>query len=37
METFMTALQIMGKGMLGVFAAAVLIWIAVWILGKICK
>lgn len=37
METFMIALEITGKGMLGIFAAAVLIWIAVRIMGKLLK
>lgn len=37
MEAFMIALEIMGKGMLGIFAAAVLIWIAVRIMGKLLK
>lgn len=35
MENFMAALEIMGKGMLGIFAAACIIWLAVWIMGKI--
>lgn len=35
METFFAALQIMGKGMAGIFAAAMLIWFAVWIMGKV--
>lgn len=37
METFMISLEIMGKGMLGIFAAALIIWLAVWIMGKIFK
>lgn len=35
MQTFMIALEIMGKGMLGIFTAALLIWAAVWIMGKL--
>lgn len=37
METFMISLEIMGKGMLGVFAAALIIWFVVWIMGKLFK
>lgn len=37
METFMISLEIMGKGMLGIFAAALIIWLTVWIMGKLFK
>ncbi len=34
-ETVMQALEIMGKGMLGIFVALVVIMIFVWIMAKI--
>ena len=34
MENIIIALEIMWKGMAGVFAAAILIMLVVWILGK---
>lgn len=37
MEHFMIALELMGKGMAGIFAALSLIAVCVWIMGKICK
>lgn len=30
MNVFSITLEIMGKGMLGIFAAALIIWLAVW-------
>lgn len=33
-ENFVLSLEIMGKGMLGVFAAALIIWFAVWVMQK---
>lgn len=37
MDNFMIALQIMGKGMLGIFTAIVIIMIAVMIMGKMAN
>lgn len=37
MEHFMIALELMGKGMGGIFAALSLIAVFVWLMGKICK
>ncbi len=34
-ETVMQALEIMGKGMLGIFVALIIIMIFVWIMAKI--
>ena len=34
-ETVMQALEIMGKGMLGIFVALIVIMIFVWIMAKI--
>lgn len=34
MENFMIALEIMGKGMTGIFAAALIIWLVVRIMGR---
>ncbi len=34
-ETVMQALEIMGKGMLGIFVALVVIMIFVWIMAKV--
>ena len=36
-ETVMQALEIMGKGMLGIFVALVVIMIFVWIMAKLGK
>jgi Na+-transporting methylmalonyl-CoA/oxaloacetate decarboxylase gamma subunit len=36
-NTIMAALEIMGKGMAGIFAAILIIILCVWILGKIGK
>ena len=33
-ETVMQALEIMGKGMLGIFVALIVIMVFVWIMGK---
>lgn len=35
-ETVVQALEIMGKGMLGIFVALTVIMIFVWIMAKIC-
>lgn len=35
MENFIIALEIMGKGMLGIFTACLIIMGAVWLLGKL--
>ncbi len=35
METFMVALDILWKGMVGIFAACLVIIIAVWIMSKL--
>ncbi len=35
MANFMIALEIMGKGMLGIFTACLIIMAAVWLLGRI--
>lgn len=37
MENIMIALEIMGKGMAGVFVATLLIMAVVWILKKVSK
>lgn len=37
MGNFMDALQIMGKGMLGIFAAIIIIMIAVMIMSKLAN
>ena len=37
MNNFMIALQIMGKGMLGIFAAIIIIMIAVMIMSKMAN
>ena len=37
MNQFMIAVELMGKGMAGIFAALSLIAVFVWIMGKICK
>jgi len=37
MENFMIALQIMGKGMLGIFAAIIIIMVAVMIMSKMAS
>lgn len=37
MGNFMDALQIMGKGMLGIFAAIIIIMIAVMIMSKMAS
>lgn len=37
MDQFLIALEIMGKGMLGIFAAALILWFAVRIMGKLCR
>lgn len=34
-ETVMQALEIMGKGMLGIFVALIVIMIFVWIMAKV--
>lgn len=35
MENIMAALEIMGKGMAGIFAAILIIMVCVWIMGKL--
>lgn len=35
MNDFLITLEIMGKGMAGIFTAIILIMIVVWIMGKI--
>lgn len=35
MENFLISLQIMGKGMGGIFAALIVIMLCVWILAKV--
>lgn len=35
MNEFLITLEIMGKGMAGIFTAIILIMIVVWIMGKI--
>lgn len=37
MENFLIALQIMGKGMLGIFTAIIIIMIAVMIMSKMAS
>lgn len=34
---FLIALEIMGKGMAGIFAALIIIALCVWVMQKICK
>lgn len=36
-ENIMIALEIMGKGMAGIFVATILVMGVVWILKKVCK
>lgn len=36
-ENFLISVEIMGKGMLGIFAACLIIMTAVWIMGKVCQ
>ena len=36
-ETVMQALEIMGKGMLGIFVALIIIMLFVWIMAKLGK
>lgn len=36
-ETVMQSLEIMGKGMLGIFVALIVIMIFVWIMAKVGK
>jgi len=35
METIIAAVQIMGKGMGGIFVAIILIMLVVWLMGKL--
>lgn len=37
MNDFLITLEIMGKGMAGIFTAIILIMIIVWIMGKIAE
>lgn len=37
MNDFLITLEIMGKGMAGIFTAIILIMIVVWIMGKISR
>lgn len=34
---FLIALEVMGKGMAGIFAALIIIALSVWVMQKICK
>lgn len=34
---FLIALEIMGKGMAGIFAALIIIALSVWVMQKLCK
>lgn len=36
-NNFLISLEIMGKGMAGIFAALIVIAVCVWIMQKICK
>ncbi len=36
-NNFMISLEIMGKGMAGIFAALIIISLSVWVMQKICK
>lgn len=36
-NNFMISLEIMGKGMSGIFAALIIIMLSVWVMGKILK
>ena len=36
-SNFIITLEIMGKGMAGIFAALVIIALCVWVMQKVCK
>ena len=36
-STFLIALEIMFKGMAGIFAALIIIALCVWVMQKVCK
>ena len=36
-NNFLISLEIMGKGMSGIFAALIIIMLSVWVMGKLVK
>lgn len=36
-NNFLISLEIMGKGMIGIFAALIIIMLSVWVMGKLLK
>ncbi len=36
-NNFLNSLEIMGKGMSGIFAALIIIMLSVWLMGKLLK
>ena len=36
-NNFLISLEIMGKGMAGIFAALIIIALSVWVMQKVCK